>query len=159
RQQRLLVELDDAAAVQFDLAEAARRPHGRDGAGLAVAEVELDQAADVEVADAVAVGEQEVAALEVAAGALDAGAGHGGEAGLGEGDVPVLDDAGVVDGEGLGGAEVEADVGVQAGVVEEVLLDDPALVAHAEDEVVKAVAGVALHDVPEDGPAADGDHR
>src|SRR5262249_45745836 len=34
-----------------------------------------------------------------------------------------------------------------------------ALVAQAEDEVVEAVAGVALHDVPEDGPAADGDHR
>src|SRR6185437_10776378 len=44
-------------------------------------------------------------------------------------------------------------------VVREILLDDIALVSQAHDEVVDAVVGIDLHDVPEDGPAADFDHR
>ena len=43
-------------------------------------------------------------------------------------------------------------------VVGEELLDDVALVAQADDEVVDAVLGVELEDVPEDGAAADFDH-
>ena len=43
-------------------------------------------------------------------------------------------------------------------VVGEVFLDDVALVSAADDEVVDAVLGVELEDVPEDGSAADFDH-
>ena len=54
---------------------------------------------------------------------------------------------------------VEGDVGGVQEVVGEVLLDDVALVAAADDEVVDAVLRVDLEDVPEDGAAADLDHR
>jgi hypothetical protein len=44
-------------------------------------------------------------------------------------------------------------------VVQEVLLDHVALVAQAENELVVPPGGVVAHDVPEDRPVADGDHR
>jgi len=44
-------------------------------------------------------------------------------------------------------------------VVGEVLLYDVALVAAADDEVIDAVVGVHLHDVPEYRTATDLDHR
>ena len=56
------------------------------------------------------------------------------------------------------GAQVEGDVGQVQEVVGEVFLDHVALVAAADDEVVDAVGGVELHDVPEDRLAADLDH-
>ena len=47
-----------------------------------------------------------------------------------------------------------------AGVeIQEVVLDDVALVAERDDELRKAVEGVDLHDVPEDGMLADLQHR
>ena len=53
--------------------------------------VERDQLPDVDVGDAVAVGQQEqVLGLDVAADRRDASAGHGVLAGLGERDVPVF---------------------------------------------------------------------
>src|SRR5262249_14995651 len=74
-------------------------------------------------------------------------------------DVPVLTAGRGVDACLFGGAKADAEVGAGEVVVEEVALDDPALVAQAHDEVGEAVPGVALHDVPQDGPPADGDHR
>src|SRR5262249_31719729 len=53
----------------------------------------------------------------------------------------------------------ERDVRHVQRVVGEILLDEIALVAEADDEVVEAVGGVDLHDVPQDRPAADLDHR
>src|SRR5262249_7796429 len=44
-------------------------------------------------------------------------------------------------------------------VREEVLLHDLALVPEAQDEVVDSPFGVVAHDVPEDRPASDRDHR
>ena len=56
-----------------------------------MAAVEGDQGVDVDVRQAVAVGDAEqVVVVEVAAHALDAGAGHGVEAGVDERDAPVL---------------------------------------------------------------------
>ncbi len=57
-------------------------------------------------------------------------------------------------------AAVEHEVVEHRSVVgEEVALDDVALVAEAEDELVVAPRRVVAHDVPEDRPAADLDHR
>src|ERR1700761_464909 len=53
---------------------------------------------------------------------------------------------------------VEGDIGGVEEVVGEVLLDEVALVAAADDEVVDAVMGVDFEDVPQDRPAADFDH-
>ena len=118
--------------------------------------MEGDQGADVDVADAVAIGEAEVFAVEIGAHALEATAGHGLLAGVDQGDAP-----------GLGvllmhlhavRTQVEGDIGHVQEIVSEIFLDQVALVAAADDEVVDAVGGVELHDMPEDGLAADLDH-
>ena len=54
---------------------------------------------------------------------------------------------------------IDRDVGIVQEVVGEILLDHIALVAEADHEVVDAVVAVGLHDVPEDRPPADFDHR
>ena len=56
-------------------------------------------------------------------------------------------------------AHIKGDVGHVQKVVGEVLFDDVALVATADDKVVDAVVGIGLEDVPKDGLAADLDHR
>ena len=54
---------------------------------------------------------------------------------------------------------IEGYIGCVEEVVGEVLLDYVTLVATADDEIVDPVGGVGLHNVPEDGLAADLDHR
>jgi hypothetical protein len=44
-------------------------------------------------------------------------------------------------------------------VVGEILLDDVALVSAADDEIVNAMLGVNLQDVPENGTPTNFDHR
>ena len=56
-------------------------------------------------------------------------------------------------------AEIDREVALVRQVVREVLLDHVALVAAGDDEVADAEGRVVAHDVPEDGPAADRDHR
>ncbi len=55
--------------------------------------------------------------------------------------------------------DVDGDIGGMEIVVGEIFLDEIALVSEAHDEVVDAVVGIDLHDVPEDGAAADLHHR
>ena len=89
--------------------------------------------------------------------ALHPRAGHRVVAGVDEGDVPVLALRRVV--ADVAAAQVHAHVRRQVAVLEEVLLDHRAAVAQAADEVVQAGGGVDLHDVPQQRPAADLDHR
>ena len=82
------------------------------------------------------------------------------EAGVDEGDPPVLEVAREQLELRAVAVALEHEVVEERLVVgEEVLLDDLALVAEAEDEVVVTPARVVAHDVPEDRPAADLDHR
>ena len=90
-QGRLLVELGDDVAVDVHLAVPAGRVDAGDGAEPARRQVLLDQAVDVDVADAVTVGEQEGVGVEVVGHPPDAGAGAGQQTGLDEGDLPVLE--------------------------------------------------------------------
>ncbi len=55
--------------------------------------------------------------------------------------------------------KVKRNVGHMKKIIGEILLDHIALVAEANDEIVEAVLTVDFHDVPEDGPPADLDHR
>src|SRR5882762_10354942 len=57
------------------------------------------------------------------------------------------------------GVHVEGHIGGMQKVVGEVLLDDVALVATADDEVIDAVLRIYLQDVPQNGSAANLDHR
>ena len=59
----------------------------------------------------------------------------------------------------LAGGELEGHVAGAQEVVVEIVLDDVAHIAEADDEIGDAVGGVDLHDVPEDRLAADLHHR
>src|SRR6266545_391702 len=56
-------------------------------------------------------------------------------------------------------AELNREVAVHRLVVQEILANLVTLVTKTQDEVGEAADGVALHDVPEHGTAADLDHR
>jgi len=53
---------------------------------------------------------------------------------------------------------IKGHVGHMQEVVGEILLDDIPTVTQADDEVIHAVGGVHLHDVPKNGPPAHFDH-
>jgi hypothetical protein len=55
--------------------------------------------------------------------------------------------------------EVDGEVADELAVIEEVPLDHVALVPEAEHELIEALCGVGLHDVPEDRPPPDIQHR
>ena len=59
----------------------------------------------------------------------------------------------------VAGGQVHGEITLELGVVEEVSLDHVAFVAQGHHEFPEAEVGVELHDVPEDRPAADLDHR
>src|SRR6185369_1465427 len=125
---------------------------------LAVGTVERELRGDVDVGDAVAVGEAEALLVgDVVADAPQPAAGHRALAGVDQRHAPRLGVLLVHFHRVLG--HVERDVRHVQEVVGEVLLDDVALVAAADDEVVDAAGRVDLQDVPEDRPAADLDHR
>ena len=63
-----------------------------------------------------------------------------------------------MEGQGVALTECDSEVVVPRFVVKEVLLNHVALIAGRDDEIGNAEVGQVLHDVPEDGPAADFDH-
>ena len=111
--------------------------------------VEADEAGDVDVGHAVAVGQAEVFVVQVSGRAFDAAAGHRVFAGVEQRHAPRFDRRVVH--LHLVRRDVERDVRHVQEVVREVLLDDVAAVAEADHEVVDAGLGVDLHDVPEIG--------
>ena len=144
-------------AIDLGGAVAPGRLHRGQGGVPAVPAVEGDEGGDVDVGHAVAVGHAEwLVGIEVGGDALEAAAGECVLAGVDDRDTPGLGGAAMVFDGAVG--EVYGDVGAAHGVVEEILLDDEAFVAGADDEMTAAVMGVHLHDVPENGQAADFDH-
>ena len=120
--------------------------------------MQIDRGADVDVADAVAVGQAELLVVaEKRKDALDAAADHRLLARVDERHPPGL--GGGVMHLHLVGSHVEGHVRHVQEVILKILLDDVALVAEADDEFIDAVMGIDLHDVPDDRHAADLDHR
>ena len=143
--------------LEAECSEAGYGLDAGEGGEFAVGAVEGDGGGDVDVGDTVAVGHAEgLVGVEVLGDAAEASSGAGGFSGVDEGDAPGFGD-GLVDGH-LVVVHVEGDVGGVEEVVGEELLDDVALVSAADDEVIDAVLGVDLEDVPEDGAATDFDH-
>jgi len=119
--------------------------------------VERHELFDVHVSDAVAVGETERwVAIDELADVLQAAAGLRLLAGVHERHPPRLGVA-MMDLHFVVG-DVERDIGGVEEIIGEVFLDDVALVAQTDHEIVDAVGAVELHDVPEDRLAADLDH-
>jgi hypothetical protein len=118
--------------------------------------VELHELGQVHVREAVAVREAEVLSPEVVLHALQSPAGLRLLAGVDQRHLPRLGVT-VVDLDAVL-REVDGHVGRVDEVVREVLLDDVALVAQADDELVDPMRRVDLHQVPQDRLAADLDH-
>lgn len=152
----LFLEAGDLGFRQVEGAKAAGGLGGGQGGQFALFTVEGDQGGDIDVADAVTVGEAEIVTVKVGANALEAPPRHGLFPGVDQGHAPGLRML-FVDLHAVG-AQVEGHVGHVQEVVGEVFLDDIALVATADDEVLDAMGRVELHDVPEDRLAADLDH-
>src|SRR4029077_18655647 len=117
--------------------------------------MELDEAADVHVADAVTVREKERVAIHVLADLADTSAGLAVEAGVGEGNVEALFLVMAVIADLRTFAEAHGEVVVHGLVIQEIFFDGAALVAQAQNELTEAVVRVDLHDVPENGTAPD----
>src|SRR5215210_3828142 len=155
---RLLAEaVDPAVAVDVEHPEAAGRLHCCDRRQRGVAPVRRGQRVEVDTRHAVAVGHVERLVADIVAGALQAAAGHRRIAGLDQRHPPRLGALAVHHGRVV--AQVERHVGHMDVIVEKELLDYIALITETDHEVVQPIARIDLHNVPEDRPAADLDHR
>ena len=158
-ERRLLVELDDPAAVDPHLAVARGRVDAGDRGDPPLGPVEIEQGVDVDVAHRVAVGEAEGRGVEVALAPDTRRA-----------PVPV---SAPVSAQVTRQLSLPTSLWKRSGwppsmaivksavhllVAQEVLLDLPTLVAEAEDEALEPVGVVDLHDVPEDRVLADLHH-
>ena len=124
-----------------------------------MAPMEFDQSTDVDIAHPVAVGQHKnIVVADVALDSADSAAGHGIDAGIGQGDLPTRFIVVVVVLNALVGSQRDGQVIGEGFVIEKELLDDMCLVAQAQDEIRVTGAGVVLHDVPQNGSAADGQH-
>ena len=122
---------------------------GGEGEGFFVLLVEGERGIDVHIADAVAVGEEEVLVVSnVVLNAFDATGGEGVFACVGECDGPIFFVVVTVVGELRFGAKLQGDIVGQPLVVAEEVLDHFALVPEAEDEMFVSLRRVGLHDVP-----------
>jgi hypothetical protein len=119
--------------------------------------MKTQQRREIHVRDAVAVGQHEGPVREQRLQALQTAPGVGGRPRVDQVDLPVLAFAAV--GGDLPGGEADGHAPAEVVVVEEVLLDDLALVAQRDQELAEAVVRVVLHDVPEKGPSPDLHHR
>jgi len=120
--------------------------------------VERNRSRNVDIGDAVSVGHTEgLIAVQILRDPLQASSRAGRVAGIDQSDAPGLSD-GLMHCH-LVAVHVEGHIGGMQEIVGKILLDDVALVAAADDEVVDAVLGIDLQDVPKNGPPANLDHR
>ena len=149
----------DAALVRLDDVVLDAGPHGDEESGLPLTLERLDHVVERRVREPVAVGREERRIVtDVGLHQLQPLPDRGVQAGVDESDCPVLDVA--CEELNVAAAVRENEiVGYRFLVREEVVLDRLAPVAEAEDEFGVPPRGVPLHDVPEDRPSSDGDHR
>src|SRR5688500_19219477 len=116
--------------------------------------MESQQRADVDVGKSVTVGQHEVLGLDEPFNALYPPARHSFLAGIDETDLPVVSGQ-IVEKLRRRLAKPQREVTQASFAAQEEVLDHAALVAQAQNETATAIAGVDLHDVVENRPAAD----
>jgi len=122
--------------------------------------MKIEQAADVDVAEAVAVCKQKrVVVLKITGNALQAATSHSFEAGVGKGDRKILFVVSAHELDVRFAAQADLEVTIHGFVVQEVILDHVAAIAEAENELAHPVVCVHLHDVPQNGTAPNLHHR
>ena len=153
----LLVKMGHQVAVEGDAAEACRRPHRGHRRQLAVAAMKGQELGEVDAGHAVPVGQHERLIADELGHLLHPAAGLGVQAGVQQVNGPVFAVA-VMNSDLARSQAYRHAVGAMA-VVDEEILDHLTLVAQRDDELLEAVGGVALHDVPQDRLAPDFHHR
>ncbi len=155
---RFLMKARDFRTVETEASETGRRMHSGDGGLLSVTLVEGNGGGDVDIAHAVSVGHAEgFFVLEVAGYVSQAPARARIFTGIDQGHAPGFGDA-LMDLHSVF-VHVEGHVRHVQEIVGEVFLDEVALVAAADNEVVDLVLGIDFEDVPKDRPAPDFNHR
>ena len=144
-------------AAERQNAESARRLRRHQGGQRPLAAVEINEVADVDVADAVAIRHAEGAVFHIIGDPLEPPARHRLFARLHDSNGPAFD--AVLQHFQPVVLQVEAAVAVTQEIIREVFLDDVALVPAAHNKLINAVGGVNLHDVPQNRSAADFNHR
>ena len=118
--------------------------------------MKFDELVEVDIGDAVAVGNHKAVGVNVFGHSLEAAALLRFLPGVAQGHAPVLNGIGV--GGDVAAFEINGKIRIADIVVVKILLDDLALVTKGQDEILEAKARVDGHDVPEHGPTADLDH-
>src|SRR5262249_48224047 len=126
------------------------------GGEFAVGAVKVDQVANVDVGDAISVGEKERFAADPVAKTLDAAAGIGVKPGIYQVHAPAR--LLLVVHDGFAAAKVDGEVVIQGVKVQEVVFNALALVTEGHDELGETISCVDIHEMPEHGLAADFDH-
>lgn len=155
----LLGESGDASVVgDGEHSKARGRLHGSDGCQSTVRAMEFEKLADVDISDAITIGDHERVAINVSLDSLDPAAGHRLLTGIRQCDLEILlvmsveiVDAGLA-------SQVNREVIIHGFIIQKILLNHLASIAQAEDEVSVAMVSVEFHDVPDDGLLADQDH-
>ena len=117
-----------------------------------------EQGVEVNVAHAVAVGEHKCLRSDVFLYPLYPRTGLGVQAGVHEGHPPGLGYVGM-NGYMVLRRKIKGNVRTVQIIVRKIFLNHMALVAAANDEVIKAKAGIILHYVPQNGLLSYGNHR
>jgi len=154
---RFFGESGDAVAFDFKQSVSRRRANGGDRCEFAVTSMKGEQFMQVDIADAVAPGDHAGVVADEGLEPFDASAGHGFLPGFHQMHGPVAGWRGVR--RNLSAGEVDGEGAAKGCVVGHILLDVFAFVAESDGELGKTEVGVVLHDVQEDGNAADFDHR
>lgn len=145
------------ASLELQRTKTARGLHGSEGCPAAPLLVKGNGFSDVHIGDTVAIGEAEgVVAHEVGLYTLEASTGEGIVTRVNQGDAPGLGFA-VVNLHLVGG-HVEGDIASMEEIIRKIFLDQVAFVAKADNEVVDAVRGIDLEDVPENRQAPNFHH-
>src|ERR1700692_327894 len=122
--------------------------------------MKIEQRAYVDVAQPVAISQKKrLVILEIPGNALQSPARHGLKAGVGEGNGEILF---VMSPHELNlglAPKANLEVAVHGFVVEKIFFDHVAAIAETEHKLADPIVGVHLHDVPQDGAAADFHHR
>ena len=155
---RLLFETLNAVPIQDSRTVSPWRRHRGQCRLEAVAAVEFDQCADVDVRNAVAIGHAEGLVAQQMTDALQTATGHRLGACVHQGHAPGRNLLFSVEGNPVF-SEIHRHIRTVQHEVREIFFDEIALVAEADDELVEAVVAVEHHDVPEDWLPADLDHR
>jgi len=153
----LFTQFSNLISVQIHLAEPSWRDHAGQRNFLAVIGMEFFQRDQVDVAEAVAIGEEKVVIVQIFGYPDQPTRGLGFFAGIGDGDIPVF--AVPLQIMGRAGRRVQLNVGIARLIVEKILLDCKASMSRAQNEIIEASVRIGFHQMPDYWLAVDFHHR